>query len=96
MAKGTKGTMVGAIGGVMIGAAVLLFVITIVLNNLKDAGDPGGAGTTAARAARNTSWAAFNATVNQVSTMLTVVVILLAVSGIVIVGTQIIALVGGG
>ena len=96
MAKKSKGTMIGAIGGVMIGAAILLFVVTLVLNNLKAAGDPGGAGTTdATRAARNASWADLNSTIDQIQTMLNVVVILLAVSGIVLIGTQIIALVGG-
>ena len=83
MAKGTKGTMVGAIGGIMIGAAILLFVVTLVLNNLKTAN--------ADQADSDT----FNATVGQIQTMLNVVVILLAVSGIVLVGSQIIALVGG-
>ena len=84
MAKSkAKGTMIGAIGGVMIGAAILLFVVTLVLNNLKLANaDQDNSDT-------------FNDTVDQIQTMLNVVVILLAVSGIVLIGTQIIALVGG-
>ena len=83
MVEKSKGTMVGAIGGIMIGAAILLFVVTLVLNNLMTAN--------ADQADSDT----FNATVGQIKTMLNVVVILLAVSGIVLVGSQIIALVGG-
>ena len=91
MAK-SKGSMIGMVGGVLIGAAILLFVATLVLNNLKSAGDPGGTPGDA----RNASWAALNSTIDQIKTMLTVSSILLAVMGIVIVGSQIIAYIGGG
>ena len=80
----TKTSIIGAIGGIMIGAAVILFVCTLVLNNLKDANAP------------NEGNASFNDTVAQIQTMLTVSAILLAVMGIVLVGTSIINLIGGG
>ena len=83
MAK-AKGSMVGLVGGVLIGAAILLFVCTLVLNNLK----------TANASASDSD--AFNTTIDQIKTMLTVSSILLAVMGIVIVGSQIIAYIGGG
>lgn len=100
MAKKTKGSMVGMVGGILIGAAILLFVTTLVLNNLKTAADPGNTsgnettnpGSDDARAA----WNATNATVDQIKTMLTVSAILLAVMGIVVVGSQIIGYIGGG
>ena len=84
MAKKSQGSLVGLVGGVLIGAAILLFVVTLVLNNLKDAN---------ASAADSDS---FNTTVDTIQTMMTVSAILLAVMGIVIVGSQIIAYIGGG
>ncbi len=86
-----KGTIVGAIGATMIGGAILLFVVTMILNNLK-AVDPGGPDG----AEKNASWADFNSTVDTISTILTVCVILLAVLGIVLIGSQMIAIIGGG
>lgn len=84
MAKKSKGSLVGMVGGVLIGAAILLFVCTLVLNNLKTAN---------ASASDSDD---FNTTIDQIMTMLTVSSILLAVMGIVIVGSQIIAYIGGG
>ena len=86
MPKGAKAktSIVGAIGGIMIGAAVILFVCTLVLNNLKDANAP------------NADSDNFNDTIAQIQTMLTVSAILLAVMGIVLVGSSIINLIGGG
>lgn len=95
MAK-SKGSMIGLVGGVLIGAAILLFVATLVLNNLKSAGDPGIPATGANDDANNASWEELNSTVDQIKTMLTVSSILMAVMGIVVVGSQIIAYIGGG
>ena len=68
----------------------------MVLNNLKAAGDPGIPATGANDDANNASWASLNTTVDQIKTMLTVSSILMAVMGIVVVGSQIIAYIGGG
>ena len=86
MAKrtGQKQGLIGAVVAVLIGAAILLFVCTLVLNNLKTAN------------ASATDSDAFNSTIDQVKTMLTVTTILLAVMGIVIVGSNIIGYIGGG
>ena len=113
----SKGTIIGAIGGTMIGAAILLFVTTMILNNLKAVADPDpgsatlghgslghatdAANTTlatinATHAARNASWATFNTSTDTIGTILTVCVILLAVLGIVLIGSQMIAIIGGG
>lgn len=86
MAKriGQKQGLIGAVGAVLIGAAILLFVCTLILNQLK----------TANASASDSD--AFNVTVDQIKTMLTVTSILLAVMGIVIVGSNIIGYIGGG
>jgi hypothetical protein len=87
MAKraGGKQSIIGAVGGVLIGAAILLFVCTIVLNSLKSS----SSGTTEERAA-------LNATIDQLKTFLTVCCILLGVLGIVIIGASIIGSISGG
>ena len=82
--KASRGSIIGLVGGVLIGAAILLFVVTLVLNNLKDAN------------AANDDSDDFNSTVDTIQTMMTVSAILLAVMGIVIVGSQIIGYIGGG
>ena len=85
MAKGkSRGSIVGTVGGVLIGAAILLFVCTLILNNLKTAN------------ADQDDSEDFNTTVAQIQTMLTVSAILLSVMGIVIIGAQIIGYIGGG
>jgi hypothetical protein len=84
MAKRSRGqSIIGSVGAVMIGAAVLLFATTLILNNLKSA------------YASNSDSATFNATVAQIQTILTACVILLAVLGIVLVGAAIIGTIGG-
>ena len=85
-----KGSLIGAVGSILIGAAILLFVATIVLNSLKDAGDPGGTGDT-----RNASWAELNSTVDQLKTFLTISSILLGVLGVTMIGAAIISYIGG-
>ena len=82
--KASRGSVIGLVGGVLIGAAILLFVVTLVLNNLKDAN------------AKNEGNETFNTSVDTIQTMMTVSAILLAVMGIVIVGSQIIGYIGGG
>ncbi len=82
--SGAKGTIIGAIGATMIGGAVLLFVVTMILNNLKTAN------------ADQADSDDFNDTVGTIQTILTVCVILLAVMGIVLIGSQMIAIIGGG
>lgn len=85
--------MIGVVGGVLIGAAILLFVCTLVLNSLKDSADPGDGGST--NASRE-AWNNTNDTIEQIKTMLTVSCILLSVMGIVVVGSGIIGYIGGG
>jgi hypothetical protein len=84
-----RGSIIGAVGAVLMGSAILLFVATIVLNSLKDAN--GYADTVAGRA----DWNASNATIAQIQQFLTVAVILLSVLGIVMVGASIISYIGG-
>ena len=86
----SKGSLIGSVGAILIGAAILLFVATIVLNSLKDAGDPGGTGD-----ARNESWEDLNDTVDQLKTFLTISSILLGVLGITMIGAAIIGYIGG-
>ena len=103
MAKTKKsGSMIGLLGATMIGAAILLFVVSITLSNLKASADPGGCRGPYTSDTVNTSinasraqWTAFNTSVDSVQTILNVCVILMAVMGIVIVGSQIIGYIGG-
>ena len=84
MAKmASKSSLLGAVGSVIIGAAILLFVATIVLNSLMDAN---------ANAADSED---LNDTVGQLKTFLTVSAILLGVLGIVMIGAAIIQYIGG-
>jgi hypothetical protein len=103
MAKkiGGKQSIIGAVGGVLIGAAILLFVCTMILSSLKASSSPGSQerGTPALNAtadANAAEWNATNATINQLSTFLTVCCILLGVLGIVIIGASIIGSISGG
>lgn len=89
MAKGAGGSILGAVGGVLIGAAIVFFVGTIVLNNLKAINVYGTS------SAATTNWAAANVTINQIITFLSVATILLAVLGIVMVGAMIIRYISG-
>ena len=95
MAKRTGGkqSIIGAVGGVLIGAAILLFVVTMVLNALKTSAYPhtGGLG-----AAAYADWTAMNATVDQLKVFMTVCSILLGILGIVLIGATIIGAIGGG
>ncbi len=95
MAKRTGGKqgIIGAVGAVLIGSAILLFVVTMVLNSLMASAYPhDGTPTTA----QDTDWAALNASIGQLKTFLTVCSILLGILGIVLIGAMIINAIGGG
>jgi len=83
MAAKGKGSLIGAVGSILIGAAILLFVATIVLNSLKDAN---------ASASDSDD---LNDTVDQLKTFLTISSILLGVLGITMIGAAIIGYIGG-
>lgn len=95
MAKrsGAKSSIIGAVGGVLIGSAILLFVVSLILNNLMTAAyaHTGGLG-----AAVYADWAALNATITQLKTFMTICSILLGILGIVLIGSTIIGAIGGG
>ena len=95
MAKRTGGktSIIGAVGGVLIGAAILLFVVTMVLNNLKDAMYVHDGSITAAQ---NAIWNQTNGSIDQLKTFMTISAILLGILGIVLVGSTIIGAIGGG
>jgi predicted cobalt transporter CbtA len=106
MAKKSMGkrSIIGAVGGVLIGAAILLFTATMILNALKNSSSPGStrivpANTPAQNAsavANRAAWNESNATVDQLKTFLTVCTILLGILGIVLIGATIISAIGGG
>ena len=90
MAKLTKkGSLIGSVGGILVGAAMLLFIVTIILNALKDNG--GNADTTEAAA----DWADLNSTVDTLNNFLTIGVVLLGVLGITMIGATIIGYISG-
>ena len=94
MAKTSGRTsIIGAVGGVLIGSAILLFVVTLVLNNLKDAMYPHDGTPTVAQ---GVIWNQTNASINQLKTFMTICAILLGILGIVLIGSTIIGAIGGG
>lgn len=96
MAKKSVGkqSIIAAVGGVLLGAAMLLFVATMVLNALKSSARPAPAATISV--AQKAEWNATNSTVDQLKTFLTVCCILLGILGIVLIGATIISAIGGG
>jgi len=98
-----KGSLLGAVGGIVIGAAILLFVATIVISNLKTVNTFGevtdqatdSAAENASHAVNRAEWNDSNASFDQISTFLTVSAILLGVLGIVMIGAAIIQYIGG-
>jgi hypothetical protein len=93
MAKtGGKQSIIGAVGGVLIGSAILLFVCTMILTSLSSAAYP-RTGVTVAQAA---DWLSLNNTIAQLRTFLTICSILLGILGIVLIGSTIIGAIGGG
>ena len=101
-----RGSLIGAVGALLIGAAILLFVATIILNSLKDASKPTFPSSSAAQQAHQNNsytnnsgarneWNDTNDTVDQLKTFLTISTILLGVMGITMIGAAIIAYIGG-
>ena len=99
MAKATsKGSIIGGVGALLVGAAVLLFVVTIVLTALKDAAKPTFSGSqynATANVNKRSEWNDTNDTVDQLKTFLTIATILLGVLGITMIGAAIIGYIGG-
>lgn len=101
--EGKGGSILGAVGGVLIGASIVFFVGTIVLNNLRSINVYGftqhGAFNTVAQNAtaviNRANWNTSNATIGQIITFLSVATVLLAVLGIVMVGAMIIRYISG-
>ena len=93
-----KGSLIGSVGGILVGAAMLLFIVTIILNALKDNGGTAAAhgldNSTAAQDAR-ADWNGTNATVDTLSNFLTIGVVLLGVLGITMIGATIIGYISG-
>jgi hypothetical protein len=83
MAKKGNGSLIGAVGSILIGAAMLLFVSTIILNSLMDAN------------ADNNSSDDLNDTVDQLANFLEITTILLGVLGLTMIGAAIIGYIGG-
>ena len=96
-AKKGKGSLIGGVGAILIGAAILLFVATIVLNSLKDAGEPSGMDSSDSDVvnASEAEWEDLNGTVDQLKTFLTISSILMGVLGITMIGAAIISYIGG-
>lgn len=80
-----KGSLVGMVGGILIGAAMVLYVATIVLGQLKTAN------TGIPNAMRNDT----NTTIDTLVTFLRICVILFGVLGITMIGGYIIAYITG-
>lgn len=106
MAKTTsKRSIIGAVGGVLIGAAILLFVVVMTINGLKGglyprSGHSWYTGSNAVwgnyNATIRADWNSTNASMEQLKTFLTVCAILLGILGIVLIGATIISAIGGG
>lgn len=98
MAKTTKSkqTIIGAVGGVLIGSAILLFVVTMILTSLKGSVYPRTHGWGTWNATGRADWNATNATIDQLKTFMTVCAVLLGILGIVLIGATIISAIGGG
>jgi hypothetical protein len=92
MVKSAKGkaSLIGSVGGIFIGAAILLFIVSIVLNSLK-ATSPGLSNAVQNRAA----WNQTNSTIASLLGFFTIAIILLGVMGITLVGGSIIGYITG-
>lgn len=94
--SGRRGSIIGVVGGVLIGAAILLFVAMMVLTNLKAIEPAGGIDNSTSGQVRWAEWNATNATVDTIITFLTICVVLLGVLGITIIGSHIIGYISAG
>jgi len=93
MAKSkSKSSLIGAVGGTLVGSAILFFIITIILNQLKDAARPTAGTLTADQRAQ---WNATNASIETLLTFTTICTILLGVLGVTMVGASIIGYITG-
>lgn len=99
MAKTTKkGSLIGSVGAILIGAAMLLFVATIILNALQDNGGTAAAhadGSTTETQAAQARWASLNTTIETITNFLTIGIVLLGVLGVTMVGATIIGYISG-
>lgn len=100
-----KRSILAAVGGVLVGAAILLFVTSMVINSLKGSAYPRSGhswytGSNAVwgnyNATIRADWNATNASMDQIKTFLTVCAVLLGILGIVLIGATIIGAIGGG
>lgn len=80
-----KQSLIGAVGATLIGAAILFFIITIVLGQLK----------TIDYGQSHSDWDDSNNTTDTLITFATIAVILLGVMGITMVGASIIGYITG-
>ena len=82
---GTKRSLIGGVGATLIGAAILFFIITIVLGQLQ----------TVDYGQTSDAWNDSNDTISTLLTFTTICVILLGVMGITMVGASILAYITG-
>ena len=86
-----KASLIGSVGGIFIGAAILLFIVTIVLQSLRTTNSFGDM-----RIVSNSrAWNASNATIASLMSFFTIAIILLGVMGITLVGGSIIGYITG-
>ena len=78
-------SLIGAVGSVLIGAAILFFIVTIILGQLKTIDYNQGP----------EDWNTTNSTVNTLLVFATISVILMGVMGITMVGASIIGYITG-
>jgi hypothetical protein len=93
-----KGSLIGSVGGILVGAAMLLFIVTIILGALKANGgstDAVGSAPSEPGLTARASWNTTNATVDTLSSFLTIGVVLLGVLGITMIGATIIGYISG-
>ena len=101
MAKMTKkGSLIGSVGGILVGAAMLLFIVTIILNALTDNSGTAAAHTNydesvAASVNARADWNETNETVGTLMSFLSIGVVLLGVLGITMIGATIIGYISG-
>jgi len=88
----SKSSLIGAVGGVLVGAAILFFIVTIILNQLKDAARPAHGALSADQQAQ---WNNTNDSIDTLLTFTTICTILMGVLGVTMVGASIIGYITG-
>jgi len=93
----SKTSLIGAVGGTLVGAAILFFIITIILNQLKTAAQPTGtiSGNSTEAVENRAQWNETNASIETLLTFTTICTILLGVLGVTMVGASIIGYITG-